>query len=190
MRKSGMMDHIAVHSIVVCQVATCLSTHLYGRGLHFDFGLVQAASLLHDITKTRSFDTGENHAETAEAYLTEVGYPEVGRIVGQHVQLNSYAIDKPISEAHIVNYSDKRVRHDQVVSLADRFDYIMGRYGKSPEDRERIRLLRDKTARVGKRIFSSIPFEPDALKSRLDSDLFQQGLQEYRRQAGQPTAGK
>jgi len=180
MHEMGMMEHIAAHSLVVLQVALCLSDRLSTEGNRLDLDLIQSAALLHDITKTRSFDTGENHAETAEAFLSEAGYPKVGRVVGQHVRLDVYGEDGPISEAEIVNYADKRVRHDQVVPLDARFDYIAQRYAKTPEDHQRIRFLRQRTAEVGKRIFSHLPFGPDALASHLDTALLAANLQAYR----------
>ena len=51
----GMMDHIVIHSLQVCRVATFLTRHLITEHYQLNFELIQAAALLHDITKTRSF---------------------------------------------------------------------------------------------------------------------------------------
>ena len=69
-----MMDHIVVHSMQVCRVATVLAENLKPVGIQFNCDLIRAAALLHDITKTRSFKTQENHAETGGQYLAELGY--------------------------------------------------------------------------------------------------------------------
>ncbi len=56
-----MMDHIAVHSLHVCRVATLLTEHLNKQHCRLNFDLIQSAALLHDITKTRSFKTRSEH---------------------------------------------------------------------------------------------------------------------------------
>jgi uncharacterized protein len=56
MMEMGMMEHIAAHSRQVCRVALLLTDGL-GRP-DPERELIRAAALLHDITKTRSFQTG------------------------------------------------------------------------------------------------------------------------------------
>ncbi|MGD8756903.1 MAG: HD domain-containing protein, partial [Desulfobacterales bacterium] len=124
-----MPEHIVVHSIQVCRVATCLTDHLTSKGNHLNGQLVQAAALLHDITKSRSFETAENHALTGGQQLTDLGYAAIGNLVRQHVRLDEYSDPNDISEAVIVNYADKRVLHDRIVSLDERMRYIQQRYG-------------------------------------------------------------
>ena len=67
-------------------------------------------------------------------------------------------------EAEIVNYADKRVLHDQIVLLTDRLAYILERYGDGMESRERIMGLWGKSKELEKKIFSCLPFIPEALK--------------------------
>ena len=184
MYEMKMMDHIAAHSIRVCQVAIFLVDCLNGQAGDLNRDLVQAAALLHDITKTRSFETGENHAVTARDLLQDLGHPEISRIVGQHVRLDSYGVSDVVSEAEIVNYSDKRVLHDRVVSLEERFDYIMERYARDEEDRERIRFLTGKTSDLGKRIFDRLSLTPDTLESHLDPEIYMLDLNDYHARIG------
>ena len=163
MRDMGMMSHIVTHSERVCQVALCLSEHLNHQSRQLNIRLVRAAALLHDITKTRSFKTGEHHAETGANLLQHLGYPEVGDIVRQHVRLDAYATSEWITEAEIVNYSDKRVLHDQVVCLKERKAYIFDKYGNSPENKERLIRLWHETEKLENRIFRHMPFGPAQL---------------------------
>lgn len=163
----GMMDHIADHSRMVCRVALFLVDQLSDRGNGLNRPLIQAAALLHDITKTRSFQTGENHAATGKELLTGLGYPEVGDIVGQHVRLEAYPTSGPVTEAEIVNYSDKRVLHDRVVPLDRRMAYIQEKYGQNPELDQRIAELRDRSRELEKRIFMQLPISPVELTRRL-----------------------
>ena len=185
-----MLENIVAHSLQVCRVATCLLDHLKLKGIHLDSQLVQAAALLHDITKTRSFKTAENHALTGAQYLIDSGYPEVGNLVRQHVRLDDYSKDKKLTEAEIVNYADKRVLHDRIVPLAERMNYIIEKYGTQPEHRQRIRLLWDKTKDLEKQIFSYFPFPPDDLYDHLPSGDLSSEISRYQKLCSQLTIGR
>ena len=163
-REMDMMDHIVDHSEQVCRVAVCLADKLNHKGIDLNFELIRASALLHDITKTRSFRTKENHAETGGKFLQERGFIEVGHVIAQHVKLDTYVASSSPVEAEIVNYADKRVLHDQIVSLKDRMAYILERYADGMESRERILGLWAKSKDLEKRIFSYLPFFSDELK--------------------------
>lgn len=153
-----MLDHIVAHSEQVCKVAVILAKQLKIKGILLNQDLVKASALLHDITKTRSFQTGENHALTGEQYLTDLGYPEIGRVVGQHVVLDDYfSITTPV-EPKIVNYADKRVLHDRIVSLTERMDYIFKRYGSTKERRNNIQLLWDRSKDVENLLLAALNY--------------------------------
>ncbi|MBN1932602.1 MAG: HDIG domain-containing protein [Desulfobacterales bacterium] len=165
-----MLDHIVAHSLQVCQVAIFLTHQFKIQGIQLNHDLVQASALLHDITKTRSFKTKENHALTGEELLSHLGYLEVGKIVGQHVQLNAYFNSEIPAEAEIVNYADKRVLHNEVVLLYDRMNYILQRYGTKPEYRQRIHWLWKKTEQLEERLFNCLPFSPNELDQLLEPE--------------------
>jgi HD superfamily phosphodiesterase len=129
---------------------------------------VFASALLHDITKPRSFTTGENHSKTGGEYLTGLGFPEVGHIVRQHVILDSYREDEAPTEAQIVNYADKRVLHDKVVPLDDRMDYIMQRYAKTEAHRQWLMAVWELTATLEARLFDYLAFSPDQLPDQFE----------------------
>ncbi len=184
-----MPEHIVEHSIQVCRVGVCLVNHLKLQGIHLDAQMVVAAALLHDITKTRSFETAENHALTGGQFLTDLGYPQIGHLVRQHVRLDDYSIQKNISEAMIINYADKRVLHDRIVSLDDRMRYIQDRYGTRPEHKHRIQLLWQKTAALEKQIFKYLAFSPDHLVHHLGSVDISSEIANYRKLCPQRAAG-
>jgi uncharacterized protein len=166
----GMLEHIIAHSLQVRRVSLFLVDHLIGENLNRE--LVGAAALLHDITKTRSLQTKEDHAKTGEILLTAKGYPEVGRIIGQHVFISECFPDGEITEAEVVNYADKRVLHDGVASMDERMIYILERYGKTPERRQLLKLLSDRSKRLENKIFKRLSFRPDDLGILLDSGAF------------------
>lgn len=176
-----MMDHIVAHSMQVCRVATYLTDYLVGQHTHLNAKMIRSAALLHDITKTRSFNTGEDHAFTGGQFLTDRGYPEVGDLVRQHVVLDEYSATKIPVEAEIINYADKRVLHDEIVDLDRRLDYILERYAKKAEHRKRIYLLWGKTKHLENRIFSDLPFSPETLNRILNAEDRSLELIEYQK---------
>lgn len=166
-REMNMLENIAVHSLQVCRVAALLVSGLRQQGNGLNEKLVQASALLHDITKTRSFKTGEIHSDTGCRYLTDRGYPEVGDIVRQHVRLDVYFEADSTTEAEIVNYADKRVLHDQIVLLQERMEYILQRYGSSPDSRARLERLWHKAKLQETRIFADLPFAPARIEDHM-----------------------
>ncbi len=155
----GMLEHIVAHSQQVCRVALLLAGRL--ELPRRDRELIRAAALLHDITKTRSFRTGEDHAETGECLIRELGYPEVAAVVGQHVRLRRTGRPSAVpAAAEVVNYADKRVLHDRIVPLAERMGYILARYGATPERKRWIMGLRERSEKLEARLFSRLPFAP------------------------------
>jgi putative nucleotidyltransferase with HDIG domain len=174
-----MMDHIVVHSMQVCRVATFLAEHLDSAQNRLNHDLIRAAALLHDITKTRSFKTEENHALTGGQLLAEQGYPEVGDLVRQHVRLDAYPDPVTLGEAEIINYADKRVLHDRIVGLDKRLDYILEKYGKLPGYQERIRWLWGKTLVMEDEIFKDLAIAPQDINRLLNSDDRSKDFLEY-----------
>lgn len=162
-----MPEHILAHSELVCKVALLLTDCLRAAGIRLDRPLVNASALLHDITKPRSFTTGENHSRTGGEYLTGLGFPEVGDVVRQHVILDAYfAADTP-NEAEVVNYADKRVLHDRIVPLDERMQYILTRYAKTEEHVQWLKKVWDQTTLLERRLFGHLAFTPAQLGERI-----------------------
>jgi uncharacterized protein len=176
-----MLDHIVIHSLQVCRVATFLAQKLIVQQHRLNYDLIRAAALLHDITKTRSFQTEENHALTGAQFLTEQGYPEVGDLVRQHVRLDAYPDPLTLGEAEIINYADKRVLHDRIVGLDKRLDYIQKKYGKLPEHQERIRWLWGKTRTMEDEIFRDLAIAPQDLNRLLNVEDRSKEFLDYQR---------
>ena len=168
-RDMDMPDHIICHSLQVCRVALMLVDKLSMQKCLFNRQLVRAGALLHDITKPRSIATGERHTDSGHELLVNIGYPEVGDVVRQHVKLDNYADNGALAEANIVNYADKRVLHDRIVSLNERMEYILERYGTTVEYRKRLQWLWEVSIEQEKKIFSLLPFAPSRLQDHMDS---------------------
>ncbi len=161
---NNMMDHIIKHSITVSNVALFLCSMLIKTFPELNIKLSESAGLLHDITKTRSFTTGEKHSETGGQLLEELGFPETGDIIRQHVFLDDYNSEPPVTEAEIINYSDKRVLHDKVVPLSERLDYIFEKYVTDKEFIKHFEYMKKNTAILEKKIFKYLDFKPNELQ--------------------------
>lgn len=165
--EESMLAHIIEHSKQVSQVALYLADLFIAADFKLNRQLVFAAALLHDITKTRSLITGENHAQSGAEMLSALGYPEVGNIVGQHVKLDHFDLNAPPNEAEVVNYADKRVLHEKVVGLKERMAYIMERYAVTEAHRQRLYGIWQETLQLEKKLFSHLPITADELIANL-----------------------
>lgn len=188
-REMEMPDHIVAHSIQVCRVSVAIVDASRERGVLLDRQLVLASALLHDITKPRSFSTGEPHAESGARFLAERGYPEVGDVVRQHVRLDSYFRSTRVSEAEVVNYADKRVLHDRIVSLKERMDYILERYARGDGDRHKWARLVEMSERLEERIFRHLSFAPGEIEAHLAPEPLVVGGGRRGRRESKPGAG-
>jgi uncharacterized protein len=137
MEERMMLPNIKKHSLQVMKVAAAITDHLR-IGVSINKGLVLAASLLHDITKTRSLNTREHHDKTGGDLLREMGYDNIADIVEEHVELKRYDVNEDLNEKEIVFYSDKRVTHDRIVTVEERVSDLLIRYGKTEEIRQHI----------------------------------------------------
>lgn len=135
----GMLPNIKEHSEVVACLATALAREAVRAGLAVDVATVRASALLHDLAKTYTIRHGGNHCQLGGAWVQELtGNPVLAQGVACHVNWT-----QPIDlRSHFLPltliYSDKRVKHNQIVTLETRFDDLLVRYGKTAYIRERI----------------------------------------------------
>ncbi len=136
----GMLPNIREHSLLVACVATALARSAVDVGLHIQVAEVRASALLHDLAKTYTIRHGGNHCQLGAAWVQELtGNAVLAQGVACHVSWPN-AIDLHTSFLPLaIIYSDKRVKHNQIVTLETRFDDLLARYGKTAYIRERIR---------------------------------------------------
>jgi uncharacterized protein len=179
MTHHGMMSNIRRHSLMVARVAVILGNGLNRRECRLSIPLIIAGALLHDIAKTRSLLEGGDHVKMGRKMVLELGYPQVAWIVGTHVDSGQEIVDR-INESAVVNYSDKRVRHDRVVSLKERLRDLVARYGGTLETRCRLRDMTRNIGRLEKEIFSQIPLSPREMESMIQDlppcSLFEEAI--------------
>lgn len=185
MNEYAMLPNIRRHSVIVAQAALWMVDG-FGKGAPVpasmpDRSLVAAGALLHDIAKTPCLRNGCDHAREGAEICRQLGYPEIASIVGEHVVLKSH--DEKLwsrgvfSAGEIIYYADKRVRHEEIVSLEDRLEYILEHYGNGdPEMHRLIRRNFDRCVELEGHLFAFLPFSPVQLAEQvaqsLPDDLF------------------
>lgn len=130
MEEQKMLPNIKEHSIKVMQVCEIIINNLIKQD-NIDRNEILAAALLHDITKTRSLQTNEKHDETAGELLTKLNYPNIAQIVSEHVEIKNFKESGPLLDKEILYYADKRVKHVEIVSIDERINDLLKRYGKN-----------------------------------------------------------
>jgi uncharacterized protein len=164
METHGMLPNIREHSFAVMEVARLLGEALEEAGFDLHLPLVTVGALLHDLGKTPCLGTLTNHAELGAGYLEELGYPHVAQVVREHVHLDGNILDpRPLREAEIVNYADKRVLHETVVTLEERFADLKVRYGRTPEALARIQATKIRARALEDKIFAPLALTPSNL---------------------------
>jgi len=190
-------ENIVRHSQQVTKIAVFLAEKLKKKGIEIDVGLVRAAGILHDIARPLNFkDFSKAYIPPTEEDLkiwrelknkysgmghTDAGYeifkgkyPELALIIRRH---NFMAVinDKPDTwEEKIINYSDKRVAHENIVTISERIIEGNKRWFKEhpdkKEDKEETRKIKEINLDFEKEIFSIIGIDPDRLEEEMDKE--------------------
>ncbi|MBA4394724.1 MAG: metal-dependent phosphohydrolase [Desulfobacca sp.] len=163
-----MLPQIRGHSLQVCRVALCLGRNLISRFPELNLPLIEAGALLHDIAKTECLTTRGNHVTVGTEMVRSLGYPSVARIVAQHVNFETPEYyNGLLDEVVLVHYADKRVLHEEIVDLKERFTYLVKTYGRSDDVVQLIETLYQDTLKLEKSIFLHLSFSPQAIKGQL-----------------------
>ena len=171
LKEYNVPAHIILHSEMVRKVAVFLADELNKQGENLSIPEIEAAALLHDITKMEGIKTRHDHAQTGKRLLVKLGFNRIGEIMAKHIKLQEGRNSRLLSEEEIINYSDKRVMHTRVVTLEDRFVDLRKRYGSKSLDKnatERIRALERETYELENKIFSKLDFSPEELLSLME----------------------
>jgi len=171
LKRRRVPQHVIAHSLQVDRVARFLATRLNEVGEGLDVGLVEAASLLHDIAKMDGLRTGGNHARDGAEALRAMGFPRVAEVVEHHVVTPNIPGLVRVTEDELVNYADKRVMHDRIVTLEERFEDLKERYGRTPEGRALIGGAMERTRGIERKIFDRLRVRPEELIRHLDGHV-------------------
>lgn len=131
-------EHIRRHSRQVTNVMLGLGELALDRGRNIAMHCLLAGGLLHDLAKMYTIKHGGDHAQLGAALvLRETRNPLLAQMVYHHVGW-PWRVD--VSNDHVLHvlmtsYADKRVKHDGVVTLEERFADLIERYGKTERSR-------------------------------------------------------
>lgn len=159
-QKFDMPQNIQRHSVLVAGVALALAERLNRNSCRLDLRLIEAAALLHDVGKMTGIRTGEDHAALGAKMLDGIVNFAVAEIVREHIWLTPSQVAGPLTESLIVNYSDKRVKHDQVVSIEQRYQDLIERYAKAPVQTQFLLQKLDLYIALERSIFSHLTIAP------------------------------
>ncbi|MBW2038368.1 MAG: HD domain-containing protein [Deltaproteobacteria bacterium] len=165
LQEFGVPHHIIEHSKKVAEVACFLGRELRKAGYTLELSLVEAGAFLHDVAKAHSLKTGEDHARLGGEWLRERGLYKVADIVYYHVHLPDE--EMRISEIAVVNYADKRVMETTLVSIKERFEYIIRKYGVDESRKDRLNFLYERIKKLEQIIFAPLPFGPEGLLGKM-----------------------
>jgi uncharacterized protein len=164
MEKYRMLDNIRDHSIVVAEIVRTISNGLVASGVQLSVDKAVAGALLHDIAKTQCLQTGGDHAALGREICLQHQLDEIADVVAEHIWLKSYSLDGSYSEKEIVYYADKRVLHTAVVSLDDRMDDIIRRYGRRDSRLTQLVQMNFTICKgIEGKLFGKLDFGPDQL---------------------------
>ena len=139
--KYAVPENIRRHSRLVAHIAQILAELALQRNIKLSIDEIRASALLHDLGKAYSLMYGGAHAALGAAWVAgETRNYTVAQGVLHHVywpwkvREDASACQLPI----LVLYADKRVKHDQCVTLTERFQDLQVRYGTSDDARATI----------------------------------------------------
>jgi len=107
-----------------------------------DLRLVEAAGLLHDIFKGH-----EDHAGRGAAWLEGNGFPEIAAIVAEHTDILWERGDQ-VDERALVYLADKILAGERILTLADRREAALKKYGQEEAARRNIAARFDTAAKI------------------------------------------
>lgn len=138
----AMFAHIERHSQLVADIATALARRAVDIGAtqHKELlPLSLAAGLLHDVAKSYTVQHGGSHAQIGASWVVaSTGSHRVAQAVLHHVEWPWELPEDLIHPVFFVIYADKRARHDEMVTLGERYEDLLVRYGKTEQSRAAI----------------------------------------------------
>lgn len=131
--KYGIYGKVLKHVKKVEEIATHLGAKLKEKEKNINLNLITTSALLHDIGKKVADCTKMNHIEAGTIILKGEELPEHAEICRTH-SIYAFYNDEEYPktwEAKIVNYADKRVIEDKIVTLDERLNYFRKKINKN-----------------------------------------------------------
>lgn len=185
--------HVRAHSKKVADLSLQIGQALMEENILINLDMLNTASLLHDMARLCDFQElerdkfqeeitdekwakwidlreqfkGMHHADVACGALADDGYNKTAELVRLHNSLSILEEPEKFSylEVAILFYADKRVKHDEVVNLAERFRDGRERHGKfdNLKTQTMFEEVEKRTFELEQQLFSLINLKPDEL---------------------------
>ena len=161
-------ENVRRHVTEVAAAAYKLAIWMRQAGVEVDPILTHRAGLAHDLDKIKTLHEPRRHGQVSADFISEQGYPELAEIVRKHL-LGIFLyenLDNLSWETKLVNFCDKLVEGDEVVSITERFTALKQRY---PQSRKLIDSSEPHLWRLNDEICSILSLDAhEALVSKLN----------------------
>lgn len=182
MEEVCLPEHIRRHVQQVATVCDMIADSLVSQGRAIRKNALHAAALTHDLLRFVDFASltgdavyspspketetwitnketyGAPHEKAAEKFLMKHGYTEIGRIVRTHRGHGRPDSIPETIEQYALAYADKRALVDSFVTLDERFNDFIVRYGNGKESAD-AREWRDEMKKIESFLFpTGVPF--------------------------------
>lgn len=132
----------ASHCLAVSRLAVFLGGRIAATNSEINLSRIRAAAMLHDIAKGRP-----DHAREGATLLSGMGFSGIADIVASHMDID-FPENAALTDREIVYLADKLIKGDSLVSLSDRFDGKLARYGQNPDARHAILKRKNNALRI------------------------------------------
>jgi len=129
-----MLPHIREHSKTVAFIAEYLAVQAVKQRLIEPdaIAITRASALLHDIAKSYTIQYGGSHAQIGASWSIQHNkHHGIAQAILNHVEWPWAYPANIVHPAFFVIYADKRVRHNTIVTMDERYEDLLARYGKS-----------------------------------------------------------
>ena len=154
----NLPSNIVKHSLLVTKICAYLADQYE----NVNKNNLLCAAILHDLFKLSDKD----HSKEIYNYLNDISEHKIAEIAYKHDF--SAIIDperKPnMLEEKILNYADKRVQHDKIVTLKERLQGFKARYNPDNEDQEWVIEAQKSYFRLEKELFKHLSISPEDIK--------------------------
>jgi molybdenum cofactor cytidylyltransferase len=139
-------DAVINHGKAVAEVALLIVDEMNRHGFSIDRELMLSAALLHDLAKGRPA-----HALESARMVCEMGYARVAALIETHMDIVP-GTGEDVRAAEVLYLADKLVSGDKMVTLPERIEQAMDRYGDKQETAGRIRVRHENAVNILNRI--------------------------------------
>lgn len=159
-KRFGTPENVIKHMQKVAYVCEKIANAMLSKGIKVDKEAMVNAALLHDTLRMIDFKdqsawqklknefAGLHHEAAMAKFLEGMGEKKLANLVEKH---GFFEIDNLKTwEEKILYYADKRVDHDQVVSLKKRFIEGKKRNASMNDDEEKVKTTEEKVFKLEK----------------------------------------